>query len=252
MDGPPCITVSTNEGTGIFGEDGLPEEFSDLAIGDEATVIGRLRRLDNTDGMFGDGSQGVDQLVFALDAFVIEEGPLGTYARIRGTTASGVDADTDSFDLAIASGQGFATDTTLPVQLFDGSHIFSRDGVELSRDDVAADQAALVDGVVVIGDDDLIRSPLVSLDVVPPPEEIALNGEIVSIDTAAESLIVSTDTGDRCVDAADADIFLVSDADGFSSTRGEISDLQTGQAISVFGEEGVDGCLIAGTILADN
>lgn len=251
VDGPHCVTVSANEGTGIFGEDGLPQVFNDLAIGDEATVIGRLRRLDNADGSLGDDDQGDDHHVFALDVFVIEEGPLGTYARIRGIASSGVDGLNDRFNLAIAPGQGLGTATTLPVQLFGHTHIFSRAGDELGREDIVTGQSALVDGVVVIGTDDLIRSPLIILDIGPPPGESALRGEVVSLDTEAESLIVSTESGYRCVDAAGADVFLVNSDDGLSSTRGDLSDLHPGQDVAIFGEEGVGGCLIADTILAE-
>ena len=58
-------------------------------------------------------------------------------------------------------------------------------------------------------------------------------------------------TLDRCVNASGAAIFIIDTSDGFSSSRGVLGDLGPGQLVSIFGEEGVDGCLIADTILAD-
>jgi hypothetical protein len=239
FDGGHCLSVSTDDATGIFGENGLPEAFADLAIGEEATVIGRLQ-----------GMQDGDDHPLVLDAYVIEEGPLGTYARIRGTTASAVNVSTNRFDLNIAPGQGFVTDAPLPVQLFSSSRIFNRAGVELDTGDVLANLGALVDGVLVVGQDDFIRSPLLVLDEGTTAPEVAIEGDIVSVNVAAETLLVNDGTMDRCINAADASVFLVSDADGFSSSRGTLNDLDPGQKVAIFGEEGIDGCLVADTILA--
>ena len=45
-DSDRCVRVRTNDATGIFGEDGLPQEYLQLAVGDEATIVGRLRPRD--------------------------------------------------------------------------------------------------------------------------------------------------------------------------------------------------------------
>ena len=46
-----CVTVSTDDATGIFGADGLPQTFADLAVGEEVTVIGRLRPLTDAEAI---------------------------------------------------------------------------------------------------------------------------------------------------------------------------------------------------------
>ncbi len=258
-----CVTVSTDDATGIFGEDGLPQAFEDLAVGEEATVIGRLRPLaddedddsgdnndSNDDRSSGDGYDG-DHHYFALDAYVVEEGPLGTFRRVRGTVAAEVDPLTGRFELNVAPGQGIATEAGLPVQLFDASRVFNRNGEELGREDIVIDRVALADGVLLIGDDDVLRSPLVVLGDLAPSDTAAIEGTVVDVNTADGTLLVNDGTLDRCVNAASAEIFVVDDSDGFSSSRGELDDISPGQSVSVFGTEDLDGCLVADTILAE-
>ena len=252
-----CVTVSTDDDTGIFADDGLPQAFEDLAVGENATVIGRLRELtddeddDSDDDESNDDDDNGDNPYFALDAYIVEEGPLGTFRRVLGTVASTVDPATSRFGLDVAAGQGIATETSLPVQLFDESRIFNREGEELDREDILLDRIALVDGVLAIGDDDVLRSPLVVLGNLAPSDSAAIEGSIVDVDTAAGTLRVNDGTMDRCVNAASADIFIVDDSDGFSSSRGDLDDLSSGQPVSVFGTEDLEGCLVADTILAE-
>ena len=182
---------------------------------------------------------------------MVEEGPLGTFRRVLGTVASEVDPSSSRFDLDVAAGQGIATETGLPVQLFDESRIFNRDGEELGRDAIVIDRVALVDGVLLIGDDDVLRSPLVVLGPLAPSNAAAIEGTVVDVNTAEGTLLVNDGTMDRCVSAAGADIYLVDDDDGFSSSRGDLDDLSPGQPVSIFGTEDLDGCLVADTILAE-
>lgn len=259
-----CLTVRTDDATGIFDPEGLPQDLAGLEVGEKATVIGRINRLKEDDDARksdsddsdsdDDGDDDADDEsdhYLEMTAAVIEEGPLGTYSRTRGTAASGVDASSDRFDFEVEPGQGLASDTTLPVQLFEKSRIFNRAGAELDRDAIIAGRGALVDGVLVIGDEDLIRSPLVVLDG-PALADAVLEGQVVSVNLAEQELIVNDGTLDRCVSAADADIFLVNDDDGLSSSRGDLDDLSPGDRVVVFGEEGSGGCFEARTILAED
>lgn len=246
-----CVTVSTDEDTGIFDDNGLPQGFDGLAVGEEATAIGRLRPRADGDADFGDDDSEADEdHPLVLDAFVIEEGPLGTFQRVRGVVDSPVDA-ADRFGLDLAAGQGIVTDGPLPVQLYEKSRIFSRDGLELLREDIETGRGALVDGVLTVGTEDVIRSPLVILGVGEPPVAAAIEGTIQSVDPAAGTLVVSTGEGDRCVEAGSAAVFLVDDSDGFSSTRGDFDDLAAGQSVAIFGSEDVGGCLVAETVIVE-
>jgi len=240
---PRCLSVSTDADTGIFADDGLPQEFEDLAAGEKATVIGRLRARNADDPDFGE-----NDFPLVLDGYVIEEGPFGSYRRIRGLVTSAVDG-ADRFGLDIAPGQGLVGETPMPVQLYEKSRIFNRLGAELGRDAISAGRAALVDGVLVIGDEDLIRSPLVMLRAAALPGAVTVKGTLLQV--APPALTVSTATADRCVTAAGADVFLIDDSNGFSSTRGDLTDLAAGQSVVIFGTEGIDGCVIAEVILAE-
>ncbi|MCK6370081.1 MAG: DUF4382 domain-containing protein [Gammaproteobacteria bacterium] len=243
-----CVSVLVDDATGIFDAEGLPQDLAGLEVGEKATVVGRVNRKDKDDD--DDSEESLDHY-FEMTAAVVEEGPLGTFRRLRGTAATTVDGVLDTFDLGLAPGQGFGPDTTLPVQLYPQSRLFNRAGEPLERGAIVPGRNALVDGVLVIGADDLIRSPLVFVDDDPSPAEDVLLGEIVSVDTAGRQLLVSDGTLDRCVSAADADIFLVDDDDGLSSSRGDLADLAPGDDVAVFGNETVDGCLAARTILAE-
>lgn len=247
-----CIGVSTDDDTGLFDATGLPQDFTGLAIGEEVTAIGRIRPHDEADTDFDDADQGDDDHPLVLDAFVIEEGPLGTYKRVRGIVTSTVDAVSDRFNFDLAAGQGIVADAPLPVQLYPKSRIFSRDGEELTRDDILVDRGALIDGLLALGSEDVIRSPLVILGIGELPAAVNFDGTILSIDTVAGSLMVSpTEGNERCVDADSSQIFLVDDDDGFSSVRGELDDLEAGQSVSIFGREDIGGCVIADTIIAE-
>lgn len=98
-------------------------------------------------------------------------------------------------------------------------------------------------------DPDTLRAALIVIR--SESGEVALEGEVLTVDVAGNSLVMSTGTGDRCVNAPEAEVFLVSDTDGLSSSRSSLADLTTGQAVTVFGSEGTDGCLVATTILAE-
>lgn len=240
--GSRCITVGIDDKTGIFSPDGEPEDLDGLAVGDEATAIGTLRPRAGHDEADGD-----DDYRVLLNAFVVEEGPLHTFRRLRGEVSSPVNPVSDRFDLALAAGQGISADGPLPVQLYAKSRIFSRDGQELLPGDIAVGRDAVVDGVLAVGTEDVIRAPLVMVTMENPPAESSFDGTIQT----TNPLIVTVAGGDRCLDASRADVFLVSDVDGFSSHRGEVGDLAPGQSVSIFGRDGTGGCIAADTIIVE-
>jgi hypothetical protein len=243
-----CVTISTDDDTGIFNSEGEPQGFDGLVAGDKATAIGHLRPRDQGDHDFSDDDGNADDdHPVVLDAIVVEEGPLGTFKRVRGTIDSSVDPATDRFALNLATGQGVTADGPLPVQLYDRSRIFNHDGEELQRADIEAGREALVDGILAVGTEDVIRSPLVILRAGNGLDEQAFEGTIQTVDP----LIITVAGGDRCVDASGADVFLVDDSDGFSSRRGSPSDLASGQSVSIYGTAGIGGCIIADTVIVE-
>ncbi|MEO8445348.1 MAG: DUF4382 domain-containing protein [Gammaproteobacteria bacterium] len=245
-----CVRVVGDGNTGVFGPDGLPQEQASLADGDEVTVVGRLRP---NPAVTGGPAGGTVAERFVLDAYVVEEGPLGTFRRLRGAVAEALDPGTDRFGLALATGQGIVADGPLAAQLFPQSRIFSRQGLELGRLDLVPGTPALVDGVLALSgvSTSLVRAALVVLDLTPGSGELVLSGSLLTVDPLSGQLLVAGPSGDRCVDAGSADVFLVGEAGStLSSTRGTLTDLAPGQIVNVFGVNGSGGCFVAGTILA--
>lgn len=237
-----CVRVRTDDGTGYFNQDGLPVTFADLNDGDEATVVGMLRVNRDHD----------DDRKFALDAIVVELGPEGTFPSWKGMARSAVNAD-DQFDFGLDSGQGFVEGTIVTTQLFESTPIVTREGEYLNRTVIQDGTDMTVDGVLSLSneDPDLLRAALLIVDFDDEAEDL-LRGVVADVDPDAGILYLTVDGSERCVDADEADIFVVeSDEDQFISERAELGDLIPGQRADVFGQDRFNGCFDAETILAD-
>jgi len=265
-----CIDVTTDDATGVFGPDGLPVTFADIVVDDALTAVGFLHRDDDDDdvedgddddadenddeehdGDEGEGrSHGGHADDFVLEAVVLELGD--DFARFTGIVDGAVSGDL--FDFALAPEQGFEPDTVIATQFFPTTRIFAKTGGELDELAIVPDANAIVDGVIAPGStaaDDRLRAALIVIDTEAEAAEEILRGEIVSVNAAAGTLQLLAGTMDRCVDARNAEIFLISDDDGLVSERGELADLVAGQRADAYGTEGVDGCFVASDILVD-
>lgn len=251
-----CILVRTDDMTGVFDLDGNAVSFASIMPEDELTAVGFLRYEDDDDDdeESDDDAEGEDFDIeddFVLEAVVIE---LGTnFDRYVGTVQSEVDGV--AFDLLLASGQGFESDTVVATQMtIPGTRIFSTEGEELDTTAITPETRAVVDGVLALGGgdtDDVLRAALIVLDLEPDEEAEILRGEIISVEPGEGTLQLMADETPRCVNASAADIFLISTADGFVSEPGELGELEPGDRTDVYGEEGVDGCFMATDILSD-
>ena len=254
-----CIEVTTDDATGVFGADGLQITFADVLVDENLTAVGFLRReTDDEDEDSGAGEwdygwgDGGDHYNddFVLEAVTLELGD--DFGRFSGTVDG--DVSGDLFDFALASGQGFQPDTVIATQLFPTTRVFSKSGEELDVLAIVPDASAIIDGVIALGSgdaDDRLRAALIVIDTDAAAAEEILRGEIVSVNVGEGTLQLLAGTIDRCVDARDAEIFLVSDDNGLVSERGELTDLVAGQRADVYGVEGIDGCFIASDILVD-
>jgi hypothetical protein len=258
-----CIRVTTDEMTGIFAADGQPVGFDALAVNDLVTAIGHLRR-DEYDDEHGDDEDGDEdendesdassnrrgERDVVLHAVTVEIGE--DFRRVSGVAETIV--EDDMFDLGLEPGQNIGTDeTVLPTRLYPQTRIFGKDGAELGSDAIVPGVDVLADGVLVSADgmSDSLRAALLILDLHMRPEEEVLRGEIVSLNFDAGTLQLLVGDVEHCVNANDADIFLVSNADGFYSERVDLGDLEPMQWADAFGEgEDVAGCFIATDILA--
>jgi hypothetical protein len=279
-----CVIVAADELTGVFGADGMPIGFDGLEAGLGLTAIGHLRKNEdfdyhwhdheddgdksNSDSSVSshdddddDGKAGEDKDkdyyksrkvhdYLMLSAVTIEVGE--DYRRVSGAAEDVVMGDT--FGLALEPGQNLGTEErVLATQLFELTRIFSKDGTELDSTAIEAGARMLVDGVLVTSetDPDTLRAALLILDLEAGTEEEVRRGEIVSVNFDAGTFQMLVDETEVCVNANDADIFLVSNVDGFAAERVSLGDLEAMQAVDVFGSEEDDaGCFVATDILA--
>lgn len=235
-----CIDVTVDEQTGLFGGDGLPIGFGDLGAGDLATAIGYLRR-ELTDGPDND----ID-----LHAVTVELGE--DFLRVAGIAGGAVMGDV--FDLGVDPGQGLGTDDAiLSTRVFAKTRIFHRNGDELDRSAILSGVGVMADGVLVPDEalPDTLRTALLILNPELDLAEEVLSGQIVSIHFDAGTLQLMVGESEVCVNALEADIFLVSNAGGFSSQMVGLGDLEPPRAADVFGDGEDDaGCFMASDILA--
>jgi hypothetical protein len=280
-----CVKVVLDERTGVFGPDGLPVRASSLMIGNPVTIVGflglededgvgptpKLLSLDDSRLMDSDSDSDSDgggvrppPLDFVLRAIVIEGGPMGTYARVRGRLGSPVGAD-DTYAFLVGPDQGFGSETMLLGQLYPTSRIFKFDGTEIRRQELMAGDGALVDGVLILnepsepeegepeltngGEPNTLRSAFMLVRAgagtePPEPEEETLAGKILTLNERDQSMRVAAPTGDRCVLADEALVlFLIeTDAGTVEAIKGTFDDLMEGIAIVAFGVEDTGGC----------
>ena len=241
-DRPPirrCVDVGVLDDASIFDRNGDPATFADITEDEQATVVGHVKP-----------TAGHLQLLAEL----VLLGQRGTFTRLRGVVASELDGD-DRFDLEIAPGQGFVEGSTLAAQLFESTRIFSRAGMELSRDQIELDLLARVTGVIALSNEDvdLIKTAVLVLDLEGPGVE-RLRGVIREIDDEARRLeLAELDaSGSQCVDVPErAGIFIVDTEEG-ESAHVELEDLDPGDVADVYGRPGPDpeSCFVAGVIIA--
>ena len=150
-------------------------------------------------------------------------------------------------------------------QLFPTSRIFKFDGTEIRRQELMAGDGALVDGVVILNEPgtpeptegegvNTLRSAFMLVRLgdgtEPEPEEETLVGKILTLDERAQSMMVATPTGDRCVLADDALVlFLIEDDVSIDVIKGTFDDLSEGLLIVAFGVEDMGGCFDADFIV---
>ena len=246
-----CVVVRASENTGIFDPQGDPVRFDHLTVGQELTAIGFPAPFV---GVIPGDDADVRRHI-ALDSVTMELGPPGTFAHLRGITATRVDPATGQFGFLLAPNQGFTPGSAVQVQLQVGTRIFALDGSELDASEIRPDYRGLVDGVIRLstGSPALVKSALVILNRTDDVVD-RLRGIILNIDVDSGGLLVSSEVGDRCiVTNGETRILLISrDADENTQTieRVDLVDLQAGMGIHAYGEFLASGCLSAGTLVA--
>ncbi len=195
---------------------------------------------------------------FVLEAIVVERGPRGHFVHLSGTLKSGVDPRNDTVEILIAPDQGFAPDSVITGQLFGQSRIIDPNGADIDRALLNGEDQTIVDGILLLKNNDsepnILRSALMIVrqgaSIQPPDaKESVLIGKILSIDQ--QTVLIATDTGDRCVNGNDATVLFLVESDGsLEAIKGTIGELADGSSIVNFGTENGAGCFDAEVIIS--
>lgn len=241
-----CVRVETTETTAIFDINGQPAVFGELVEGEPATVFGRLMRdtsSDDSDDDSGDVDEDRELDDLVLKAALIELGPLDAFHKISGTATSAVDVD-NVFTMDVDEGQGYTTPLTLNVQIQEGTILINRSGAIVSSSAINTGKLVAVRGVLDVATDTLYAS----LIIVDTDSSTQLVGTVGANPDGSCGFTLVTAEGDRSI-ATDSDTkaFLVVDG---SSSPIDISELILDQAADVYGNENINGCFDAHTIIA--
>lgn len=247
-----CVRVNTDADTGVFGADGLPITYSNLETGEDVTVVGRLHQRD-VNSVFEDP--------IVLQAFTIEAGAPGTWARVAGSVLTPL--VNSQFELAVAPAQGFAPGTEIATRLFPETRLFTPRGEELDRAELLVGRNVTIDAVLALAQGELetneLRAALIIVETdADPAQDVNLSGALLAV--GGTSLTIATDLGDRCVNAADARIVQVSSGDAnnivtnelnLSELESALGALESNQQLEadILGSEGAGGCFDAVVVI---
>jgi hypothetical protein len=191
-----------------------------------------------------------------LFAFVVEEGPPGTFLRLKGTVLSEL-GDDDAFDFGIAPGQGSGSESETRALVQDGTRVFTRRGFEVRPGRLMPDMQALIDGVFQFeaGEASLLKTALIMLNIERPMPDV-LRGEIEDIVPAQRRLFLaveeSVDDREACVDVLEnARIVIIRENIAeTASSNATFEDLEIGMTVRAYGAYGENDCLQARNVVA--
>jgi hypothetical protein len=247
------------------GDDILePTPLAVKVKGDGDSDSNRDSDSDSRDDSDSDGSGNLPPaLPFILEAIVVERGLPGTFLRLAGILMSEIDPATDTYKIAVAPNQGITIepDNLLTGQLFAQSRIIDPDGTDIDRTILMTEDNTVIDGVLLlksgVDEADALQTALMIIrrgaSIDPPDSEDILIGTIQSID--AQTLMITpigASTGDRCVNAAEAEVLFLVDSNGepLDVIKGTVADLIENTKVTIFGTENSGGCFDADLIIS--
>jgi hypothetical protein len=275
-DGRPyCVMVDTAQAPASFFDiNGDPTSINSFENGDLVTATGRFafdgatitssKDKGRGDDRSGDDSSSDDNSSDDDDrgnmVLIAEVVWQGDFAEVRGiarseVTTDEVTTDTDRgawFKFEVLPGQGYVFDAPIPVILQRGTKLFNRRGLPVDESAIQDGVRGKVDGVFQAKLNEL-KAALIILDI--KATQLQLIGTIGTIADDFSSMILLTDSGDRCVlidtRAAGTQIFETSlgSDDTIHFDQKAASDLRSGDTANVFGDSDVTGCLKAETII---
>ncbi|MEJ2604934.1 MAG: PKD domain-containing protein, partial [Gammaproteobacteria bacterium] len=293
-DGETCMTVNVGADTGVFRDDGTWVESPlplALQVGDPLVAIGKLSVADeasagddgdtdddtdsdtdgdsddsdgstdgdaSTDGdsdSDSDGAYDDDDLI--LDAYVLELGELGTFARLRGTIVTGFDGSAAGEADYEVNVRPDGDDLILTGDILGGTRVFDKYANELTYADLVPGARGHFDGVPTpLGEAEKtgLRTALVVLDPNDPLDVASsairfVDSEAGTLDLETAEALVTVCTDD------DTEIVLNTITDeGTTSAYVALEALTDTMTADVFGEDlrAEAGCFEAEIIRAED
>jgi len=251
-----CVDVTYNDGTSIF-KDGVSVGPGALRDGDEATVFGHLR-LDDEDSdevehhVAGGEDDHHDFDGVFIDALVIEIGPDDIDDNLDGVALTAVD-DRFLFDMSIDPGQGFTEGSEVTVLIQPDTKIIQQNGRIIPVTYIQPGVPLSVDGELQLSDTNpaVLLAELIVVDTEAGVRD-RLSGIIGLIPDKVCGLNLRTNSGDRSVSANNKDTLVLrvteTDAVGVSDVL-LVEDLESGDAVDVYGQDDGLGCFAAEIIV---
>ncbi|MFU8820217.1 MAG: DUF4382 domain-containing protein [Gammaproteobacteria bacterium] len=239
-----CIDVALADEAGLFDPAADPTGVDAIQPDVELTAIGFLTRREGEMAMMSMEPQDRRIGDVGLLGHVIQIGELGTFSRHDGAATSAV-GDDSRFGLDPVSGELAAGLLQLGTQI--GNHVAEFVG----QDAIQAGVVGVFEGVPDAGEASLLKTSFIVLDLAEPVD--VLSGEILAVDTELGELRLQVEEIERCILAADASVFLVTETEEVVTTEQiGLGDLVAGQLAEAFGagNAAVDGCFDARVIFA--
>lgn len=249
-----CIDVSLEQTGAVFNSLGDAVAFETLSLKQPITVVGFFHGKHEKED---DDQESHDAQHHSLDddeseehyrhihALVIEaEG----FVRLKGIINSVV-ANDNSFDLKLASGQGYADGTILHVTPAAETKLLNKIGVAQDKSWLVKDAEVMIEGVVVdhVIDPDQFKPAIIFVD--PAVADIQLSGAISDLNAVTVKFTIHDAGGDRCVNAANAVVFKLTSGSPLLTEQVTTAVLANGQDLDAYGQYDVGGCLVASHVL---
>lgn len=233
-----CVVVVYDETTGFFGPDAQPIAAGDLQENDSVVVYGRF----DTSG---------EDTVFVADLVAV--GDETVFQHIEGAARGPVEEGTVAID--VFGGQGFAADTTLTLELAEGTQLYDPHGNPLMVESIVEGSVLEAVGVLVLSDEvpDALRTVLIFVDT-PEVESDDVGGIVTEIVPEERRLTLTDGDSMVCVIASEsATILMVYDnEDGVEQDDIEFDDIILTDEVEVF-EFVEDGdCLITDLLVVES
>jgi len=242
-----CIRVNVDQAA-LFNSEGDVVTLGELAINDPVIVYGKLsENIDNDEITIAEdtpeGEKDVE-IALTLDAIMVAIGSPDSFMKIGGIVSADYDATSGSFDMTVDPNQGFTTGSVLSVLLNEVTPVITKAGDLSDPSILVAGTVVQSKGVLMVGNNDALKSVLVIADLVNSSTKI--EGSITFVSEDFSSINVETETGEVCVDiSSETKLQQIADSDSVEVLANQ---LELNAAVEVYGVMS-EACMAAESIL---